>query len=294
MRRPRPSLNREPASTVEALVARMDARSDGTPATDTVPSGFPSLDRMLAGGFRRQDLIVLAGDVGSGKSSLGLAIAIRGAQAGAPTAFLSGEMTEDRLMERALALEARVPVDLLRSGSMDDMNRASVGAAALRMRDLPLQVRSLTGERFAEVAEALDTVPRRALLVIDSLQMAGPPAPATGPDEAVASTARALKALALDHDVAVLVLAQLPGLKPTRRDPRPSLEDLGGLGVVKQVADVVLALYREEMYRPASGVEGATELIVAKNRNGTTGFVDLYFYHHWLRFEDMVEPERKP
>ena len=157
-------------------------------------------------------------------------------------------------MERALALEARVPVDALRGGALDDVSRASVGAAALRLRDLPLQVRSLSGQRFTEVSEALDTVPRRALLVIDSLQMTAPPATANGPDEAVAGAARALKALALDHDVAVLVLAQLPGLKPSRRDPRPSLEDLGGLGVVKQVADVVLAIYREEMYRPAGGV----------------------------------------
>ena len=104
MQRPRPSHNKEPSTTVEALVQRMDARSDGTAPTDTVPTGFPSLDRMLAGGFRRQDLIVLAGDVGSGKSSLGLAMAIRGAQSGVATVFLSGEMTEDRLMERALAL----------------------------------------------------------------------------------------------------------------------------------------------------------------------------------------------
>jgi replicative DNA helicase len=292
MRQRRPSLNREPRTTVEGLVARMDARNDGAPVSDTVPTGFPSLDRMLAGGFRRQDLIVLAGDVGSGKSSLGLAIAIRSAQAGMPAVFLSGEMTEDRLMERALALESRVPVDLLRSGALDDVSRASVGAAALRLRDLPLQVRALAGERFSEITEALETVPRRTLIVLDSLQMAAPPFPAPGPDEAAAATARALKAVALDHDVAILALAQLPGLRPGRRDPRPSLEDLGGLGVVKQVADVVLAIYREEMYRPGSGVEGATELLVEKNRNGAVGFVDLYFYHAWLRFEDMVDPDR--
>ncbi|MBA3894902.1 MAG: hypothetical protein H0X69_14650 [Gemmatimonadales bacterium] len=64
----------------------------------------------------------------------------------------------------------------------------------------------------------------------------------------------------------------------------------GGLGAIKQNADVVLAIDREEMYRPRQGVEGATELIVAKNRNGATGFVDLYFYPRWLRFEDMPDP----
>lgn len=64
------------------------------------------------------------------------------------------------------------------------------------------------------------------------------------------------------------------------------------MGAVKQHADVVLSIFREEMYRPGGGVEGATELIVAKNRNGPTGFVDLYFYRRWMRFEDLLDPDR--
>jgi replicative DNA helicase len=67
------------------------------------------------------------------------------------------------------------------------------------------------------------------------------------------------------------------------------LDDLGGRGAVKQHADVVLGLYREEMYRPGQGMEGATELIILKNRNGPTGFVDLYFHQRWLRFEDLLD-----
>ena len=90
----------------------------------------------------------------------------------------------------------------------------------------------------------------------------------------------------------MLAVAQLPSLVATREDPRPTLDDLGGRGQVKQHADVVLGLYREEMYRPGGGMEGATELIIEKNRNGPTGFVDLYFYRRWLRFEDMLDPER--
>lgn len=74
------------------------------------------------------------------------------------------------------------------------------------------------------------------------------------------------------------------------RDEEHSLDDFGALGTIKQSADLVLAIYREEMYRPGHGVEGATELIVAKNRNGPTGFVDLYFYPRWLRFEDLLDP----
>ena len=85
--------------------------------------------------------------------------------------------------------------------------------------------------------------------------------------------------------------SQLPRLAP-RTDARPTLDDFGAMGAVKEAADVVLALYREEMYASDAGVEGATELHVRKNRNGTTGYVDLYFYKQWLRFEDLLDPDR--
>ena len=274
----------------EGVVARIDAMEPGAPAPDTVPTGFASLDRVLAGGIRRQDLAVLAGDVGSGKSALALGIAIRAARAGVPTLHLSGEMSPDRVMERALALEGKASVDDLRQGRLDPAMRAAVGGAAHRLRDIPLVLRPLLGERFDEVREALDVVPPRALVVVDSLQLTPSPRPAARLEERVALAVRALKGLALDRDVAVLATAQLPRHRAARPDPRPTLDDLGGLGAIKQNADLVLAIYREEMYRPGQGVEGATELIVAKNRSGATGFVDLYFYPRWLRFEDMLDP----
>lgn len=276
-------------SSAESLVSRMDQA--GTGASDTVATGFPSVDRVLGGGFRRRDLIVLAGDTGSGKSSLALGIAIRVAQAGTPTVFFSGEMNEDRLLERALALEGRATVDELRAGRLKDPTRASVGAAALRLRDLPLLVRDLHGVSFQELEQSLDAIPRRALVVIDPLQLMQPDAPAPNSEESLASAARTLKAIALEKDAAVLAVSQVATNPAHREDPRPTLDDLGGLGALKQHADLVLAIYREEMYRPGGGVEGATELIVAKNRNGPTGFVDLYFYQRWLRFEDMLDPE---
>lgn len=280
------------SSPAEAVVARIDSRGAPGSVADTVPTGFASIDQMLGGGIRRQDLVIVAGDVGSGKSSFALGIALRSAKAGTAVTYLSGEMSEARLMERALALEARVPVDQLRAGELDDASRSTIGAAALRLRDLPLRVAPLTGERFGELGEALDTVPRRGLLVLDDLQMTASPLPVTVNEERLGITVRALKALALERDVAILALAQLPKFHAGRRDPRPTLDDLGGQGVVKQVADVVLAIYREEMYRPSYGVEGAVELLVAKNRNGPTGYLDLYFYRHWLRFEDMLDPDR--
>jgi replicative DNA helicase len=291
MARPTRNPARASDSLLQNLVAQIDSRSPDAPAPDTVATGFPSLDRMLAGGLRRKDLVVLAGDVGSGKSALGLGIAIRAAGGAVPTLYFSGEMGPERIMERALALEGRASIDDLRQGGLDETTRAAVGAAAHRLRHAPLMVRPLLGANFDEVRDALDVVPRRQLLVVDSLQLTAPPRPASRLEERVALSIRALKALAVERDLVVLVLAQLPRLRSGRPDPRPTLDDLGGLGAVKQNADIVLMIYREEMYRPGQGVEGATELIVAKNRNGPSGFVDLYFYPRWLRFVDMLDTD---
>jgi replicative DNA helicase len=134
-------------------------------------------------------------------------------------------------------------------------------------------------------------IPRRRLLIIDSLQLTAAPRPAPRLEERVALAVRALKALAVDQGIVVLALSQLPHHRASRPDPRPTLDDLAALGAIKQNADVVLMIYREEMYRPGQGVEGATELILAKNRNGPTGFVDLYFYPRWLRFVDMLDAD---
>jgi replicative DNA helicase len=291
MPRPAKRPQRSPGTVLEKLVADIDRRTLGVIPADTVASGFPSIDRILAGGFRRKDLVVIGGDVGSGKSALGLAIAIRAAVAGVPTLCLSGEMGTERLMERALAIEGRASIDDLRQGLLDDAGRSAVGAAALKLRDRPLVVRPLLGADPQEIGSALDLAPRAQLLVVDSLQLAAPPRHAARLEERVALSARALKALAVERDLVIIATSQLSNHRSRRPDPRPTLDDLGGYSAIKQNADVVLMIFREEMYRPGQGVEGATELIVAKNRNGPTGFVDLYFYPRWLRFVDMLDPD---
>src|SRR5216683_5441664 len=122
----------------ETVVKRVDAHPPGAVPYDTVPTGFPSVDRLLGGGLRRRDLIVLGGDVGAGKSALALGLALRVAQRGTGVALYSGEMDEERLLERALAIEGRVAIDELRSAKLNDQARAGVGGAAVRLRDLPL------------------------------------------------------------------------------------------------------------------------------------------------------------
>lgn len=278
-------------SSINNLIRQVDAQLEsGVTSPDTVPTGFPSVDRMLGGGLRRRDLVVLGGDVGSGKSALALGFALRAAGAGQRVAFFSGEMDEDRLLERALAIESRTRIDDMRRGLLSDEGRSAVGAAAVRIRDLPLHFFTLAGAPFDE-ALAPSWRHDPALVVVDYLQLVQAPTDRGTHDEDCAGALRALKALALDRRVACLAVAQLPQHVAQRDDPRPTLDDFGALGAVKQHADVVLAIYREEMYHPGAGLEGATQLLVPKNRNGPTGFVDLYFYQQWVRFEDMLDPD---
>jgi replicative DNA helicase len=277
--------------SLDHLVERVDAREPGSTPPDTIPSGFPSLDNALGGGFRREDLVVLGGDVGAGKSALAIGMALRIAKAGFPVAFLSGEMDEDRLLERALAIEGGVQIDEMRGATLAESTRAGLGAAAFRLRDLPLRIHPLSGPTFGDVTAGL-SAGDPGMMVVDYLQLLPPPDRRQTHDEDCAASVRALKALALDRHVVCLAVSHLPGLAGGRTDRRPTLDDFGALGSVKQHADVVLGLYREEMYSTGPDVAGAAELIVAKNRNGPTGFVDLYFHSQWLRFEDMLDPDR--
>lgn len=283
------------------LLGRIDAVADGAPALDSIPTGFPSLDRTLGGGFRRGDLIALGGDVGSGKSALGLAMALRSAEADEArfVAFLSAEMTAARVLERALAIEGRVAIDALRGGALDQQARSRVGAVAVRLRDrLPTIERfsSAGVEGIADLLRHLGGAGRvqreegvGGFVVVDSLQhLATGRAPR---DEELAVAVNRLKVLALDLNLAILTTVQLAP-NAARVDPRPQLDDFGALGAVKHHADVVLALFREEMYGGGREVAGATELFVRKNRNGATGYLDLYFYSQWMRFEDMLDSDR--
>lgn len=275
-------------SPLSQVLARADAVADGAQSPDTIATGFPSLDRVLGGGMRRGDLIVVGGDVGSGKSAFALAVALRVAQRRLRVIFLSGEMSSERLLERVLAIEGRVRVDDLRQGVPNDAARASVGAAAVRMRDGLPRFDVLGAGGVKALADQVEDM-KLDLLIVDSLQSLSEGARET--EEELAEAIRRLKTLALERHIAIFTTAQLPHLS-AREDRRPQLDDFGALGAVKHHADVVLALFREDMYDRRREIEGATELLVRKNRNGGTGYVDLYFYAQWMRFEDMLDPDR--
>lgn len=277
-------------SPLSRLVMRVDAAADSGVPGDSFATGFPSVDKWLGGGLRRGDLVVLGGEVGAGKSSLALAMSLRMAQAGINSAFFTAEMTVERVMERVLAIEGRARVDDIRNGTLDEPTRAAVGAAAVRLRDGSPIIDNLPPGGVQTLADAVRRTLDVQVTFIDSLQ-----ALALGlreQDEELAVAVRGLKALAIETGVALVVTSDLPTIVGGGDDPRPSLGDFGALGAVKAHADIVLGVYREDMHSPGTGVEGATELRVLKNRNGGTGYVDLYFYKQWLRFEDVLDPDR--
>lgn len=273
----------------ELVLHRILTRTDGsaTAPSPELPTGFPSADRLLGGGLRRGDLVLLAGDVGVGKSAFALAVALRAAAAGHTALVASGETIPARLLERLVAMQARLSLDDLRRGTLDDDACAAVGAAAFALRE---HAPTLEGFACGDPAGLADTLRRTFdldLAVVDGLASL-----ATGVrprDEEMAAAVAAAKRLAVELDVAIVLTTPLANVVAGRPDPRPALGDLGALGAPAQLADVVLALFREEMYQPDRGIEGAAELHVLKNRHGPTGWVDLYFYQKWLRFEDVAE-----
>lgn len=259
-------------------------------AGDTLSCGFPSLDALLGGGFRRGDLVIVGGDVGSGKSALALAMALRAAESGKSVALFSGELSAERLMERSLAIQGRARLDDLRHGRLSEEAYASVAGAALAMRKNPPLLSHIPPNGLPGMSDLLIEHLGLDLLVVDPLQSLA--RGAMPMEEELSQAVRDLKGMAVRRDCAVLLVSHLAVPVRERGDPRPRLDDFGALGCVRHLADVVLALYREELYETSRDVDGAAEVHVLKHRGGGTGYADLYFYKQWLRFEDMVEPDR--
>ena len=202
-------------------------------------------------------------------------------------AFLSGEMTAERVYDRALAIEARVRHDQLRSGALDDEARNQVALAAAKLRAQAPVIRQIPDGGAAILSDLLIEHLGLQLVVVDPIQWLLTGADAL--DEQMARVAQELKGLALRRSVAVIAVTSLRAATRDRPDPRPRLDDLGALGALKQHADVVLGLFREEMYSDLRDVQGAAELHVLKNRSGGLGYADLFFYKESLRFEDVVD-----
>jgi replicative DNA helicase len=257
-----------------------------------VPTGYIDLDRRLSG-LQPSNLIVIGGRPGTGKTSLALGIAANAAMdAGAKVLVFSLEMSERELGQRLLSAEARVDSTRLRNGDLrgTDWTKLSqavgrLGAADISIDDDPhLTVMELRAKaRRHKSAHGLD------LIIIDYLQlMAGRPGAENRTLE-VSEVSRGLKLLARELDVPVVALSQLSRGLESRADKRPMLSDLRDSGGIEQDSDVVMFLFRSELYDPHSPDRGTAEVIVAKHRSGPTGTSRLAFLEKYARFANMAQ-----
>ncbi|WP_411278461.1 DnaB-like helicase C-terminal domain-containing protein [Gemmatimonas sp.] len=271
-------------SPLTRVVARLDRASLGDVDPGIVPTRFPSIDRAVGGGFRRGDLIVVGGDDSAGCSALALAIALRVS----PRALLlTGEMHAERAYERALAMGAKVSLESLRLGAVTEEERAKLATAAVTLRDRAPVIETITSGTLAAIDHAVEATPDASLVLVDPLECLLDRD--SGRDEALSFAVLSLKRLALRRKVALLLTTHLPQLDRLRHDRRPRLMDFGLGGAIGTHADLVMGLYREELYEADLGVSGAAELLLLKNRDGAKGYVDLYFDSRYSRFEDVLE-----
>jgi replicative DNA helicase len=200
-------------------------------------------------------------------------------------------MQPERVYERALAMSARVSLESLRLGVVDEAERTRLAAAAVDLRDRAPIVDLLGDDGLSAVEVATHHDPQPEVVIVDGLEalIGSAYAHTQARDEALAYAVLGLKRLAARRNVAVVLLSHLPMLDRTRHDRRPRLTDFGVRGAIGTHADLVFGLYREELYDGDLGVQGATELSLLKHRDGALGYIDLFFYPQWMRFEDVLE-----
>lgn len=280
---------KKPKPIREVLIRAVEAierRGDGT--DNAMATHFDDIDCRLSGGFRRGNLIIIAGRPGMGKTALAGGIAFNAASAGVPTLFLSMEMGDTELADRLIAIAGRVPLSAILAGDMsgDGGNRIVAGAA--RLHELPLVIDEQGGLTFFDIASKARSVRRQhglGLLVIDYLQLASGEGDTR--NSQIEGITRGLKALAKELGIPIIALSQLSRACEARPNKRPMLSDLRESGAIEQDADVVIMCYRDDYYHPDSPDSGTAEIIVAKNRQGATGMARLAYIANQTRFETL-------
>jgi replicative DNA helicase len=262
-----------------------------------LPTRYPSLDALLRGGLRCGELTVLAGDVGSGKTALALGFAVRMAKAGVLVTVATTEGPASRVIARTLAMELQCDLDDVLRGISPTLERQEYRwvrelfiAHEPSSRAPITTLVHLSGGIDGLLAHTVD-VPAESVLIVDALGGLVRSGALQNPDAETAASIARLKQIAVDRNIAVLLLATPLLLDRSRADLRPELWDLGTGGVLQEVADVVLTLYRAEMYTKDPTDAGATELHVRKSRDGALGYADLYFTATCVLMQDVADPD---
>lgn len=265
----------------------LEARHDGT-VPGGVPTGLRDLDDII-GGLHPGQLIVAAGRPGMGKSAIGLTIGNNAGRAGHTTLWTSIEMGETELLDRLIASESHLDQTSLRRGQIAARDWERVSLAIGRLAETQLIVDDHPGATVTRIAARARRTKNLALVVVDYLQLVAPGQRGENRQTEVAEISVALKRLARDLKIPVLALAQLNRAVEQRADKRPLLSDLRDSGQIEQDSDVVIGLYRDEVYKPDTPDRGLLEAIVLKQRNGPLGTARLAFHASTQRITDLAK-----
>jgi replicative DNA helicase len=261
-----------------------------------IPTGLADLDKLL-GGLQRSDLVILAGRPGMGKTSLALSIALQAARRWQKrVAIFSLEMSDEQLVQRLVSAETGIDSQRLRLGDIKEDEWATfiqatnlLAGTSVYIDDTPaisaLELRTKARRLYAE--HGLD------LLIVDYLQLMRGDFRSENRQQEISFISRSLKALARELNIPVLSLSQLSRQVESRHDKRPMLSDLRESGSIEQDADVVMFIYRDEVYNQDTEFPNIAEIILSKHRSGPTGIFSVYFKKHLAQFVDL-EVRRQP
>jgi len=259
-----------------------------------VPTGYNDLDKLTAG-LQPAELIIVAGRPGMGKTAFALNIAANAAFTGAGVAVFSLEMAKEQLVLRMLCSEARVDSSKVRSGYLGERDFPQLAKAAGRLHEAPIYIDDTPAISVLELrAKARRLVRDRSkkigLIIVDYLQLMRGMGTASNREQEISEISRSLKALAKELSVPVIALSQLNRRVEDRSDRRPMMSDLRESGAIEQDSDVIMFIYRDEVYNKSDeSKKGLAEIIVAKQRNGPIDTVTLTFLNLYTRFENYTE-----
>lgn len=259
-----------------------------------IATGFTDLDKLL-GGLQKSDLVILAARPSMGKTSLALDIARNASVlSNQPVGLFSLEMSKDQLADRLLASTANINMWNLRNGRLTSDDYSRLQHAMGSLSDAPLYIDdagSVNILQMRAMARRLQANKGLSLIVIDYLQLMEPMNKYQSAVQQVTENSRALKLLAKELNVPVLVLSQLSRAVESRVPQIPRLADLRESGAIEQDADVVMFIYREDKYNENSLNPNIAKILIEKHRNGPTGGIDLYFDEQRVSFRNLDKGE---
>jgi replicative DNA helicase len=274
-------------------LSRLEALYDRKEAITGTPSGYHDLDK-LTSGLQPNALIVVGARPAMGKTAFALGAATNAAiRSRRPVMYFSLEMAHLELTQRLLAAEGRIDATHLRNGQLTETDWDKVTTAINKLVDAPLWIddnpNTTVMEIRAKARRLKSKVGDLGLIVVDYLQLMTGRANAENRQVEISEMSRGLKILARELECPVVALSQLSRGLEMRADKRPMLADLRESGAIEQDADIVMFLYRDEVYNPDSPDKGTAEVIVAKHRNGPTGVCRLAFLDYCTLFANMAK-----